>query len=481
VPVTAIEPTIVVGIGAGHGISAAELKNLVVSALAQAGLGEEAVTTLATVDTKSSEDAIQQLASDLAVPIVLHSADLLTRVKVPNPSDRVAATVGTPSVAEAAALVALPAQPGVPRPNIIELLVPKTASPRATVAVARHMVDPVDLYHHGDAEVGDGLLDLAVNVRPDPLPEWLAAAIRHGCEDLAAYPDARFATAAVAQRHGRDPAEVLLTAGAAEAFTLMAQGISRSRALAVHPQFTEPERALRAARWQVDRLLLTPSDGFVLDPAAVSDVADLVVVGNPTNPTGTLHRREALLKLRRPGRVLLVDEAFMDSVPREAETLLDEEDLSGVLVVRSLTKTWGLAGLRIGYLVGDPSLIARLREVQPRWAVSTPALHAAIACMSAEARTESARRTAMMIRDREVVRSALQERRFSVAKHSHGPFLTTRHPRRESIHRELRERGIAVRRADTFPGLGLGWVRISVRDAAATQRLLAALDEVLGE
>jgi histidinol-phosphate/aromatic aminotransferase/cobyric acid decarboxylase-like protein len=101
--------------------------------------------------------------------------------------------------------------------------------------------------------------------------------------------------------------------------------------------------------------------------------------------------------------------------------------------------------------------------------------------MSAEARTESARRTAMMIRDREVVRSALQERGFSVAKHSHGPFLTTRHPRQESIHRELRERGIAVRRADTFPGLGLGWVRISVRDAAATQRLLAALDEVLGE
>ena len=84
------------------------------------------------------------------------------------------------------------------------------------------------------------------------------------------------------------------------------------------------------------------------------DDADLVVIGNPTNPTGVLHPAETLARLCRPGRLVVVDEAFMDAVPGEPETLITGGPMAGVLVLRSLTKTWGLAGLRAGYVVGDP-------------------------------------------------------------------------------------------------------------------------------
>ena len=115
----------------------------------------------------------------------------------------------------------------------------------------------VDLHHHGDAELAPGMLDLAVNVRGST-PSWLRTVLAQSLDRLGAYPDPRAATAAVAWRHGRDPAEVLLTAGAAEAFVLLARALRPRYALVVHPGFTEPEAALRAAGHPVHRLVLPP-------------------------------------------------------------------------------------------------------------------------------------------------------------------------------------------------------------------------------
>ena len=337
----------------------------------------------------------------------------------------------------------------------------------------------IDLTHHGDDELAPGLLDLAVNVRPEPLPGWLSSAIASACARLDAYPDARPATAALARRHGRGLDQVLVTAGAAEAFTLVAQGFPRGRAAIIHPQFTEPEVALRAAGWHIERVLLEAADGFTLRPELVPDECDLVVVGNPTNPTGVLHSRAALLGLRRPGRIVVVDEAFMDSVPDEPQSLASWPDLSGVLVVRSLTKTWGLAGLRIGYLLGESAAVAAAAAVQPHWSVSGPALAAALACTTPAATEESGRRAESVRCERERLRGELAERGFGVAASSAGPFLLIRHPDRRELHGELRRLGVAVRRADTFPGLGPGWIRVSVRDASASATLLATLDHLL--
>ena len=155
--------------------------------------------------------------------------------------------------------------------------------------------------------------------------------------------------------------------------------------MVVHPQFTEPEAALRAAGHDVTRVVL--GGDFTLPPDAVPADADLVVIGNPTNPTSVLHPAASLATLARPGRVLVVDEAFADTVPGEPESLAGREDLPGLVVIRSFTKTWGLAGLRIGYLLADPVLVDRLAAAAPLWPVSTPALAAAEACASPTAVT----------------------------------------------------------------------------------------------
>lgn len=342
-----------------------------------------------------------------------------------------------------------------------------------------------DLRHHGDAEVrddGSALVDLAVNVRADTPPAWLRERIAASLGSLAAYPDGRAARASVAARHGLPPERVLLTAGAAEAFVLLARALKVNRPVVVHPQFTEPEAALRDAGHSVDRVLLREADGFRLDPAAVPEDADLVVIGNPTNPTSVLHPAASIAELARPGRTLVVDEAFMDAVPGEREALAGRTDVPGLVVLRSLTKTWGLAGLRIGYVLAAPDTIADLERAQPLWPVSTPALAAAEACVAPQALAEAAHAAHRIAADRAHLVAGLGEfasAGLRVVEPAEGPFVLVRLPRAFAVRRHLRDLGFAVRRGDTFPGLGEEWLRLAVRDRGTVSRFLGALDRAM--
>ncbi len=334
-------------------------------------------------------------------------------------------------------------------------------------------MDP--LRHHGDAELAAGLLDLAVNVRGAAPPPWLISRLERSLHRLAAYPDPTIATDAVARRHDRDPGDVLVTAGGAEAFVLLARALAPAYAVCVHPSFTEPEAALRAAGHQVHRLVLDPP--YVLDPAQVPEQADLVVVGNPTNPTGVVHER--LAELCRPGRMVVVDEAFMDAVPGEPASLAGRADLPGLVVVRSLTKTWALAGLRVGYLLAEPATVALLRDAQPLWSVSTPALTALDACLARGPVAMARRETGGVIAARDRLERGLLALGVEVTPGSQAPYLLCRVPGRPDVRQVLREEGIAVRRGDTFPGLTAEHWRTAVRDDDSGDRLLAVLRSTL--
>ncbi|MFF2010382.1 Rv2231c family pyridoxal phosphate-dependent protein CobC [Streptomyces sp. NPDC058195] len=473
--------SLAVGVGASRGAPAEEIIGLVRDALREAGLSPLSVAELVTVDAKADEPGIVAAAVALGVPLRTYPAGELARVEVPSPSGAPCAAVGTPSVAEAAALAAGG-----------ELLVPKRKSaprgrvPMATCAVVRRApygtgADPHDLRHHGDAEVrGGDLTDLAVNVRAGTPPDWLRERIAASLTSLAAYPDGRAARAAVASRHGLPVERVLLTSGAAEAFVLLARALPVRRPVVVHPQFTEPEAALRAAGHQVERVLLRAGDGFRLDPAAVPEEADLVVVGNPTNPTSVLHPAAVLERLARPGRFLVVDEAFMDAVPGERESLCGRTDLPGLVVLRSLTKTWGLAGLRIGYVLAGPGTVRTLEAAQPLWPVSAPALTAAEACMEPRALAEAAGAAERIAVDRARLVAGL--RGFGgvrVVEPAEAPFVLVRLERAAEVRERLRALGFAARRGDTFPGLGPEWLRLAVRDRATTERFLAAFGRAL--
>lgn len=357
-------------------------------------------------------------------------------------------------------------------------------------------VDYAKLRHHGDVETRVGMLDFAVNVQGSGPPGWLRERLAGRLGELGRYPDAGEELAvreAVAARHGRRADEVLLLAGAAEGFAMLPRLRSKLAAV-IHPSFTEPELALREAGVPVARVVLEPpyaleslvgqeqARGTVMPDGAVAgggvpQAADLVVVGNPTNPTSVLHPARSLLALRRPGRIVVVDEAFADAVVGETESLA-AESLPDVLVLRSLTKTWALAGLRCGYFLGDPGVLARLNHGRAHWALGTLQLEAVAATCAPEAVAESQRMAESIAAHREAMIPRLRALGIDVHEPARGPFLLIRVPDAELLRKKLADKGIAVRRGDTFPGLEHGFLRLAVRPPAAVDRLVAAVAEV---
>ncbi|MGH3916215.1 MAG: Rv2231c family pyridoxal phosphate-dependent protein CobC [Pseudonocardiaceae bacterium] len=336
------------------------------------------------------------------------------------------------------------------------------------------------LCHHGDVDAAPGLLDFAVNVRGDGPPAWLRERLVAALDGLGRYPSAAqdaAARAMVATRHGRDPAEVLVLSGTAEGFTLL-PALAPRYAAVVHPSFTEPEVALRRAGIPVIRV---PTDSaHQLRPERVPAKADLVVLGNPTNPTSVLHPAHVIRGLARRGRVLVVDEAFADAVPGESESLASERTIPGLLVLRSLTKTWALPGLRAGYALGAPELLARLAAPRPPWPVNSLALEAVRACNTPAAVAEARTAAVQTARHREWMIARLAELpNLTVHQPAAAPYLLLRVPHGDRVRATLRDTGIAVRRADTFPGLSPDHLRVAVRSPELAAVLVARLRAAL--
>lgn len=337
-----------------------------------------------------------------------------------------------------------------------------------------------DLHDHGDRQAPPGTLDLAVNVLR-PTPAWLVEEL--GRVDLAEYPSAEGARTAVAARHGVTADSVLPVNGAAEAFWSLAHGLRPRLAACVHPSFTAPEAALRSAGTPVHRVVRSAEDGFALDLADVPEDADLVVLGGPDNPTGRRETLDVVEALVRPGRVLVLDEAFADFLPDGRGLAAAVGDVPGLVVVRSLTKLWGLAGLRVGYLLAAPALVVRLATALQPWPVSAPALRALELLSPAE--TERRQRSEAVARSRETMVAALTDlsaRRPAATLRwwaSEANFLLAR-TAVVDLRSRLLAQGVAVRRGETFPGLDTSFVRIAVPASPADlQTLATALDRAL--
>jgi histidinol-phosphate aminotransferase len=329
-----------------------------------------------------------------------------------------------------------------------------------------------DLHLHGDELARGATDDLAVNVVAGGPPPWLRDAISAALPDLGAYPDESAAVAAIAERHGRDTKEVVLLNGASQAFWVAA-ALAPRHPVCVHPSFTEPEVALRAARRPPRHVTL--DEPWTLAAGDVPEGADLVIVGNPTNPTGVLHARAKIAALCRPGRVTLVDESFMDFVPGEPETLAAERELPGLVVVRSLTKLHAIPGVRAGFLLAPVPLAARLRAQRAAWSVNALAL-AAIAAIAArpEHAAQVARETAA---NRADLLERLRELPGATVHPGAANFVLLHLPGGAAAAERLREQGIAVRPCASFPGLTADHLRLTVRDPATHARVADALGD----
>jgi len=211
---------------------------------------------------------------------------------------------------------------------------------------------------------------------------WLEPALPDGKEilrEIVRYPevDATTLRRQLAAVYRVEPSHVLPTAGAAEALYLAMRLFAGKRVGIIEPAFSDYSRACRAAGVSFESILLSPHEWF-LPVTAYEDRLedfDVVVFGNPNNPTGHFHPRAGLIELMRrfPQKAWVVDEAFIEFVERhEEETLLSVlREFPPLIVIGSLTKSWRVPGLRLGFLAASRrEWLEKAALCQPPWSIN---------------------------------------------------------------------------------------------------------------
>lgn len=326
-------------------------------------------------------------------------------------------------------------------------------------------VDSVGRVSHGsDASVE---LDFSANCNPH-VPDGAREAYESAFGAARSYPDDDYSDfrAAAADYVGCAPERVVPTAGGMAAIRLAIEVTvsDRDSVLLPFPSFGEYARETRLQGATPEFV----SEDAVLDTDPSSHA--LAVVCTPNNPTGELpdssRLRSFAARCREADTPLLVDEAFLDFTAQESLA-----GTPGVVVARSLTKMFGLPGLRAGFAVAREKLLTRLRAVVPPWALGAPAVAVGTHCLCDDDFVTETR--ARVETERERMRRALASR-FDVRR-SDAPFLLLdvgKDP--HTLVKNLRERGIAVRDATTFRGLD-SHVRVAVRTPDENDRLVEAL------
>jgi threonine-phosphate decarboxylase len=336
----------------------------------------------------------------------------------------------------------------------------------------------------------DEIIDFSASINPLGPPQAAVRAMEEGLRLVPPYPDpsAGALREALAFHHGISSDNILPANGSTELIYLIPGIMKPGRALIIEPAFSEYKKALAIAGWKAESIALDKEDGFRLDlkklEKKLSKGFGLVFMANPANPTGVLYSEEdaiAFLGLARSsGATAVLDEAFIDfsggSVIGEAARA------GGAIVLRSMTKFYALAGLRLGYAVAERKLLSRLERLKPPWSVNTLSMVAGAACLSDGRYRE---RTAEWL---SIERDALSEGIASVKGLTPFPssanYLMVRMsgPRLDAgaLASRLLQKGILIRDLSAFTGLGPGFFRVAVLGKESNLLLVDCLREALG-
>jgi histidinol-phosphate aminotransferase len=330
-----------------------------------------------------------------------------------------------------------------------------------------------------------GSIKIASNENPlGPSPRAVAA-IRGALADLHRYPESTspVLVARLAERHGVDPSSLLVGNGSNELIELLARAL-----LAPGDEAVVSEHAFAVYAIIVGaaggRVVSVPMDGFDHDlaamAAAVTDRTKLLFVANPNNPTGTIVRRPAwramLAALRGRDVVVVADEAYAEFVedPAWPDTIAERgDDDPPVVSLRTFSKVYGLAGLRVGYAVGPSEIVDLMGRVRQPFSVNTLAQVAAAAALDDREhveRTLANNRAGMAYLTREL-------RRLGVPwVPSHANFLLIEAGRGAAVHDRLLRAGVITRPMEVygFPR----HLRVTIGTPDENRRFVEALEHL---
>lgn len=344
----------------------------------------------------------------------------------------------------------------------------------------------------------DDFIDFSANMNPFGPPDCVADLLGRYMDVIRHYPDpaVRALRSKLALHHGVSDSSILVGNGAAELIDLVFRLLHPSHTVLAQPCFVEYGDAALKSGSSIRAIGLQADQEFRLTKQLVRDkLASLReegvesgeaiwFFGSPNNPTGKLVEPSLVHDLLLEGERVVVDEAFMDFVPEEntyslAKTAANHERL---LVIRSMTKFYAIPGIRLGYVIGSPEMIARLQYLQIPWSVNSLAQWIGEAVL--EDHEYAATTLRFVAEERRWLSGQLSAIGLTVHESAANYLLVSIPPGRgwtaSLLQQALGSRGILIRDASRFEGLDNCYCRIAVRLREDNAALLQALTSLLG-
>lgn len=336
------------------------------------------------------------------------------------------------------------------------------------------------------------VLDYSANINPLGLSDRVREAITQSIDQVIHYPDVDVALlkTAISSYYQVDTAQITAGNGAVELLYVLAHSLRPKRVLIPVPAFCEYERAARAAGAQIEYMYLSPENNFLLDVNSLCDRlngVDMVFVGNPSNPTGsllTVSQLEGLLFAAKQAKtIVVVDESFMDFIIAGEEytcrPLLKKYD--NLVILHSLTKFYAIPGLRLGFALTHPQLTATLHAAKDPWNVNSIAQAAGVAALADKDYQQKSRE--IISCEKKVmfdglkalpgIKPLLPSVNYILIDTSMSGYTAA------YLRQKLAEKQILIRDCSNYPGLSPYYVRVAVKLAKQNKILLANLEQLL--
>ncbi len=337
------------------------------------------------------------------------------------------------------------------------------------------------MVHGGDIYRNQVTVDFSVNTNPFGMPEGIKAALRRSVEAGCRYPDLRAQelTNVLADQLSVAPEELVMGNGASELIMAVIHALTPKKVLLPVPSFFGYERAAAAVGCEIVYYYLREEQAFSFTEdflACLTEEIDLLFLANPNNPTGVLMQPgfiEAVLRECHKKKICVVlDECFLPLTAWvESHTFLRKTgQFPNLVVLRAFTKTYAMAGVRLGYLACKRELAEKIRRQLPEWNVSVFAQAAGIAALCEKEHLRRA--VAFLQSERQELSTKLKKQGMTVYD-SAANFLLFKS--RKPLYEGLLEQGILIRDCSNFKGLKAGYYRVAVKTREENNLLLSAL------
>ena len=336
----------------------------------------------------------------------------------------------------------------------------------------------------------DSAADLSANINPLGPPKGVVELIKSMADGISMYPeiDGISARRSLEKALGTGDGSTILGNGAIELIYLFARAIRPKKVLIVQPTFNEYKRAFEMYGSNVESFLCSEENGFRPDMGDLakrveSGAYEAVVICNPNNPTGVFTEAKGfeplLHALEKRGGILFADESLVDY--SLGESLIGNIESRNVFILRSMTKFYSLAGLRIGYGAGHRSIIEKMEKFKEPWTVNAFALEA-LPLMMADG--EYRKKTLGFYKyEKEYMLHRLSDVKGLEPVESRSNFILCRVEGNgaKGLDEHLKKRGVYIRTCEDFEGLGDGYIRVAVKKRDYTDRFISAAIEYFNQ